>query len=108
VGPKSVAVFFYVMSVTTAHWTAQHRAFLVEACFKNAIMLSHHEPQKYCWTPENPADLHQYLPHSEKLTVACGVASSGATGPPFCETSGSAAVSLDIILFYSLLIIILF
>jgi hypothetical protein len=81
VGSKSVAVFFYVMSVNTAHWTAQHRAFLVEACFKNAIMLSQHEPQNYCWAPEYPVHLHQHPLHSEKLTVGCGVASSGVTGP---------------------------
>ena len=79
-GPKSVAVFFYVMSVITENWTPQRRAFLFEACFKNAIMLSRNERQKYCWAPENPVDLHQHL-HSEKLTVGSGVASSGVTGP---------------------------
>jgi hypothetical protein len=60
---------------------AQYRAFLSEACFKNAIMLSQHERQKYCWAPENRVDLHQHLVHSEKLTVWSGVASSGVTGP---------------------------
>jgi hypothetical protein len=81
VGPKSLAVFFCVMSVTMEHWTAQLRAFLFEACFKNTIMLSQHDPQKYCWAPENLADLQQHLLHSEKLTVGCGVASSGVNGP---------------------------
>lgn len=74
--PKLVAVFFHVMSVTTEHC----RAFLVEVRFKNEIILSQHEPQKYCRAPENPADLHQHHLHSEKLTIGCGVVSSGVTG----------------------------
>jgi hypothetical protein len=69
------------MSVTAAHWTAQNCAFLVETCFKYAIMLSQHEPQNYCWEPENPVDLHQLSLHSEKLAVGCGVASSGIVDP---------------------------
>ena len=33
--PKSVASWFHAISVAMAQWTAQHRAFIVEAYFKN-------------------------------------------------------------------------
>ena len=33
--PKSVASWFHAISVAMAQWTAQHRAFAVEAHFKN-------------------------------------------------------------------------
>jgi hypothetical protein len=46
--------------------------------------------------------------HSEILTVGCGFESSGVTGSYVCEISEGAAVTFDILLFYSLLIIFLF
>jgi len=33
--PSSVASWFHAISVATEQWTVQHRAFVVEAYFKN-------------------------------------------------------------------------
>jgi len=33
--PRSVASWFHAISVAMEQWTAQHRAFVVEAYFKN-------------------------------------------------------------------------
>ena len=50
--PKSVASWFHAISVAMAQWTAQRRAFVVEAYFKNgdsaittqSLFLTHFNP----------------------------------------------------------------
>jgi hypothetical protein len=45
-----------------------------------------------CWAPENPHKLHQRPVHSEKVTVWCGVACFGLTGPYFFEEQSSRSL----------------
>jgi hypothetical protein len=47
-----------------------------------------------CWAAENPQKLHQRLLHSDKLTVWCGIASSGVLGPYLFEDNEDAAVNV--------------
>jgi hypothetical protein len=46
------------------------------------------------WAAENPQELHQRPLHSDKLTVWCGIASSGVLGPYFFEDNEGAAVTV--------------
>ena len=46
------------------------------------------------WASENPQELHQRPLHSERLTVWCGIASFGVTGPYFFEDNEGAAVTV--------------
>jgi hypothetical protein len=46
------------------------------------------------WAPNNPYELHEKPLHSERVTVWCGVASFGITGPYFFEDRNGHAVTV--------------
>jgi hypothetical protein len=47
-----------------------------------------------CWAEENPQQLHQRPLHNARVTVCCGVANFGVTGPYFLEDEDGRAVTV--------------
>jgi len=47
------------------------------------------------WAPNNPSELHQLFPHSEKVTVWCEIPSHGIIGPCFFETVEGHTVTVN-------------
>jgi hypothetical protein len=47
------------------------------------------------WSTANPRNIHQKPSHSKKVTVWCGVASSGVIGPCFFEDEAGRAVTVN-------------
>jgi hypothetical protein len=69
---------------------------VINTALMTNFLLSVYVKKQNCryWAPTNSQELHQRPLHSDKLTVWCGIASSGVLGPYFFEDDEDAAVTV--------------